>query len=271
MRVLVVDDDPGSRAIVRRVAATALHFQTDEASNGLECLEALQRRAYALVVLDLQMPLVGGIQALQVIRSTPTLAHTPVVVLTGGADEDHVRQALSLGVSAYLAKPVNPEQLAARLVQVGQSLLPPGHDPNQPGDTLAIVCGPDADYRKRLAHLLANDFWVEDVERFDDLMRLVGEPHESWRARVIVCSVDAAREPHDEIVARLRSLAAGATVTLFAAVPREDVSAAKRSGLWDGVLSSAMPPTLFASQFVKLYGTTTVGRPHADDDVLAAG
>ncbi|MBL8144700.1 MAG: response regulator [Acidobacteria bacterium] len=272
MRVLVVDDDPGARAIVRRVVAKALHFETEEASNGLECLELLERKPFALVVLDLQMPLVGGIEALRAIRATASLAHLPVVVLTGGADEDHVRQALTFGVAAYLTKPIDPDQLAARLVQVGASLLPPGHNPGQPGDTLAIVCGPDEDFRRRVVQLLNDDFEARDVEGLDDLLRLLETPNESWRTRIVVCSLEHTRPADQQVVDAIRALPSGGTITLFAAVPRDEVGAAKRSGLWDGVLSSAMPPTMFVSQFTRLQGTASVGRRVGDDDdILAAG
>lgn len=272
MRVLVVDDDPGSRTIVRKVAEKVLNVQTDEASNGQECLELLVKRPYALVVLDLQMPIVGGLETLQVIRATPALAHVPVVVLTGGADEEHVRTALTFGVSAYVTKPVNPSHLGARLVGVAESLLPPGYDYHRPGDTVAVVCGDDPDLRQRIVPMLAAQYAVREADDGDELLRILGRPHEAWTLRVVLCSVDPAVTAHDRLVEQVRALPNGEDILLFTAVPREDVSAARHTILWEGVLSSAMPPGMFVSQFTRLYASALEARHRTDDSgTLAIG
>jgi len=255
MRVLVVDDDPTTRAVVRRVVSKALHFETDEATNGLECLEALRKRHYALVVLDLQMPVVGGLHALKAIRTDPALAHTPVVVLTGGAAEENVRVALSLGVAAFLTKPINPEQLAARFLHVAESQLPPGHQPDQPGDTAVVFCGPDAEFRGRVAPCLATEATVVEVESAEALLECLAHAHESWDLRVVLCATPADADLRADLVERVRALPDGEDIALFVSVPRDEVAAARRSILWDGVLSSAMPPVMWASQFARLHAT----------------
>lgn len=118
MRILLVDDDPGTRNIIRRVLARDFQCSIAEASNGLEALAALESDRFALVVLDLQMPVMDGLETLEAIRTSSAHAGVPVVMLTGEASERAVRTAVSLGISAYITKPIDPSRLSARFATV---------------------------------------------------------------------------------------------------------------------------------------------------------
>lgn len=110
-RVLVVDDEP---AILRAVQANLgrRSFQVDTASNGQEALEAYGRLHPDLVLLDLGLPDMDG---LDVIRSIRARASTPIIVLSArGAERDKVA-ALDLGADDYLTKPFGVDELLARL------------------------------------------------------------------------------------------------------------------------------------------------------------
>jgi len=118
MRVLVVDDDPNVRSSIRRTLARNSAAEVLEASDGMSALEMLINHPCDLVVLDLRMPVMDGIQTLRAIRRSPTQGSVPVVMLTGIADEAFVTEALKLGVVDYLIKPVPPAELFARIARV---------------------------------------------------------------------------------------------------------------------------------------------------------
>jgi DNA-binding response OmpR family regulator len=110
--VVVADDDPDVRELVAEYLE--IHgFEVLQAANGLEALLQVKRMRPGAVVLDLQMPRLGGLDALRRIRAfDPTIA---VVVATAETDADVHRQALAFGAVAVLVKPVAPADLLAAL------------------------------------------------------------------------------------------------------------------------------------------------------------
>jgi two-component system KDP operon response regulator KdpE len=122
-RILVVDDEP---AIVRTVELNLRRhqFQVDSARTGQAALEAYTRRRPDLVLLDLGLPDLDG---LDVIRSIRAHASTPIIVLSvRGAERDKV-EALDLGADDYLTKPFGPSELLARIRVALRHAAGPAH------------------------------------------------------------------------------------------------------------------------------------------------
>lgn len=118
MRVIVADDDPTVRLILKRVLISNLHCIVIEAIDGQHVLDVIAREHASLLVLDLVMPKVGGIEVLEAVRKQPRVQHLPVVVLTGDREEATVKRILALGVEDYLTKPIDLNLAAARLARV---------------------------------------------------------------------------------------------------------------------------------------------------------
>src|SRR5687767_2194973 len=110
--VLVADDEPEVRQLLSEYL-TERSFKVIEAGNGLEALAAVKNHRPAAIVLDLRMPRLGGIDALKRIRAFDPSAI--VVVITGAPDADLHRQALALGVRAFLPKPIALDDLVTAL------------------------------------------------------------------------------------------------------------------------------------------------------------
>ena len=112
-RTLVVDDSPTMR---RMVIASLRHVCGEggflEASSGLEALEQLALGPVALMVLDLNMPDMHGLEVLKFVRGHQAFRRIPVIVLTTRGDETSRDAALSAGASVYLTKPFAPQALA---------------------------------------------------------------------------------------------------------------------------------------------------------------
>ncbi|HEV3264072.1 MAG TPA: response regulator [Acidimicrobiales bacterium] len=114
-RLLVVEDNPVSQKVAAR-NLEKLGYRVDVAANGAEALEAVHRRAYAVVLMDCQMPEMDGYAATAEIRRQEAGgARLPVIALTAGAMSEDEERARAAGMDDYLAKPLKVEDLAAVL------------------------------------------------------------------------------------------------------------------------------------------------------------
>jgi chemotaxis protein histidine kinase CheA/CheY-like chemotaxis protein len=116
--VLVVDDSISVRRVVSR-QLRMLGFDVDEVSNGVEALSKLSSRVYSMVLTDLEMPRMDGLELLAELRRAPSFASLPVILASTESRPATRRRAMALGASAFLAKPINQDELA----QVASSLL----------------------------------------------------------------------------------------------------------------------------------------------------
>jgi phosphoribosyl 1,2-cyclic phosphodiesterase/CheY-like chemotaxis protein len=113
-RILVVDDDPDVRELAIRALSQDGHIVTG-ATNGLQALAAIAAQIPDLLVLDLVMPVQGGLAVLKTLRAEPATAALPIILLTGMDDETSTRAGFELGATDYLTKPFSVPQLAARV------------------------------------------------------------------------------------------------------------------------------------------------------------
>jgi CheY-like chemotaxis protein len=114
-RILVVDDDGATRVIARGLLEKG-GFHVSEAADGSEALVLLARgEAFDLMVLDLDMPILGGRQVLRAVRGSVSTAGLPVVVLTGTADPGAEIEVMEQGADDYIRKPIDPPRFLARV------------------------------------------------------------------------------------------------------------------------------------------------------------
>lgn len=102
-RVLVVEDSLTSRALLRNVISS-MGYQVETASDGQDGWEKLSSQKFQLVITDVEMPRMGGIELTKRIRSNPATAKLPVIVITSLDAPDQVRMGLDAGADAYLSK-----------------------------------------------------------------------------------------------------------------------------------------------------------------------
>jgi CheY-like chemotaxis protein len=115
MTVLVVDDDADTRELIRRVLMKDFELRLVEAADGRTALERLSVTRIDMMLLDIRMPGMSGLQVLETVRHMPGQKNLRIFMLTGMADEDEVRRAMQLGVSGVLVKPLTPTLLRERL------------------------------------------------------------------------------------------------------------------------------------------------------------
>jgi len=131
-RILIVEDDPDIADLVARYLDKA-GFVTERAANGRDALTALAARPPDLMVLDLMLPHVDGLEVCRQVRANPQSAAIPIIMLTARAEESERIVGLELGADDYLAKPFSPNELVARV----RALLRRAQRPTLPTRTLA--------------------------------------------------------------------------------------------------------------------------------------
>ncbi len=110
-RILVVDDDPQIRRVMR-VTLAAQSYEVDDARSGEEALEKLRQRQSDLVLLDMNMPGLGGVETCRLIRAGSEIA---IIMLTVRDTEADKVEALDAGADDYVTKPFRTQELLARI------------------------------------------------------------------------------------------------------------------------------------------------------------
>ena len=113
-RILIVEDDPDIAQLVARYLDKA-GFTTERVTSGREALQTITERPPDLVVLDLMLPHMDGLEVCRLLRAHDATSGIPVIMLTARAEESERIVGLELGADDYLAKPFSPNELVARV------------------------------------------------------------------------------------------------------------------------------------------------------------
>ena len=115
MQVLVVDDSSVMRTFVRATLEDELGAEVTEATSGFEALRLLPRDPFQIVVVDVNMPDINGLELVAFIRKSANHASVPILMISTEASASDRERGLSLGANAFLSKPFTAEQLCAEV------------------------------------------------------------------------------------------------------------------------------------------------------------
>lgn len=123
IRALIVDDSSVMRKIVERALRQAglEALVVHEAGSGAEGLEVLKTRTVDLILSDINMPIMDGLEFLRQIRAQDLAQGVPVVMITTESSEEHVKQAIQAGARGYIRKPFTAEQVKERVLPLLQA------------------------------------------------------------------------------------------------------------------------------------------------------
>jgi two-component system chemotaxis response regulator CheY len=116
--ILVVDDSKVMREMVVACLRGQPGFSFAQAGSGLEAIEQLSLKPFDLLLLDLNMPDIGGIEVVEFVRSQDRLRDVPIIVITTRGDDASRERALQAGATRYLTKPFAPESIQAEVAAV---------------------------------------------------------------------------------------------------------------------------------------------------------
>jgi len=115
MKVLVVDDSRTLRKLLIRELNSIGITNIQEAGDGVEALEKVRAEAFDLMLLDMEMPEMDGLETLKAIKSSPELRYLPVIVVSGSEHFERTIECIQVGAEDYLPKPFDPVLLRARV------------------------------------------------------------------------------------------------------------------------------------------------------------
>jgi len=163
LRILIVDDEPPIRRFLK-TALTAQDYRVEEAGDGEAALDFLKRNAVDLIVLDLGLPGLDGLDVVRQLRGQGTA--TPIIILSSRDDEAGKVAALDLGADDYVSKPFGVEELSARIrAALRHRLQQEGEKPLFKSGDLAV------DLMRRIVTVKGEE--VKLTPREYDLLRLL--------------------------------------------------------------------------------------------------
>lgn len=126
-RILVVDDDEHIQKSLSQYLEME-DFEVEVASSGQEALERAAGQAFDLVLLDIMMPEMDGFEVVEILRAQEATSRVPIILLTARGQDTDVLKGYHLGVSSYLTKPFNLDELVETIREVLEADAAPRHD-----------------------------------------------------------------------------------------------------------------------------------------------
>jgi len=109
--ILIVEDSATTRALIRAVIEEMGDFTTTEAASGFEALKLLPTQEFNLIVTDVNMPDINGLELISFVKNNPRYKHIPLIIVSTERSEEDRKRGIALGAMAYITKPFRAQEL----------------------------------------------------------------------------------------------------------------------------------------------------------------
>ena len=116
VRVLLVEDTPLNQQVASEFLRNA-KLDVTVADNGQEALDLLEHNSFEVILMDIQMPVMDGLEATKMIRENPKVSHLPIIAMSAGVTLDEQEKCHLVGMSDFIPKPINPVQMLEKIQQ----------------------------------------------------------------------------------------------------------------------------------------------------------
>jgi CheY-like chemotaxis protein len=117
VRILVAEDDWVNQEVILELLREVIGFNVDIAQNGESAVDLVQKNNYNLILMDMQMPQMDGLEATRCIRQIPELKALPIIAMTANAFAEDEADCMEAGMSDFITKPVDPNILFATMLK----------------------------------------------------------------------------------------------------------------------------------------------------------
>ena len=125
MKLLIVDDDKTTRKLLS-LYLKGKGYEVVPAENGLDAIEKLGTESINLIVTDMNMPYMDGIELTKILRLDSNLKNIPIIMVTTEADDDEKQKAFDAGVDDYLVKPTNADAISDSIKRIVEKIFSGG-------------------------------------------------------------------------------------------------------------------------------------------------
>jgi DNA-binding response OmpR family regulator len=204
--VLIVDDDPDYRKLLQNRLDNA-GFSTGEALDGAEAIEILKVESYDVILLDLNMPRMGGYEVMQWMQEQPNTRDTKVIVLTANSIRDHVVTSLTLGAKDFITKSASTLELVTRVRRLCQIKTLEANVDNRIADkevlqsTILLVDDHDLSIALTARRVENEGYRVLQATRGDDALSTI----ETQDIQLVLLDIDMPDISGLEVLKRLRT------------------------------------------------------------------
>ena len=116
--ILIVEDSSTTRALIRAVIDELGDFGTVEASSGFEALKMLPQQEYDLIITDINMPDINGLELINFVRNNSRYSHLPIIIVSTERSEEDKKRGMALGATAYVTKPFKSFELQETIKKI---------------------------------------------------------------------------------------------------------------------------------------------------------
>ena len=248
MKALVVDNDRISRAVMKRLLSH-INVEVVEADNGLTALNMLEQVDPDFLVLDIEMPILSGLEALSAIRQSPVRPDVPVICVSASSTKENVTRMLALGVADYLLKPINPVEALPRIKNV--MLRSTQWRQRREGGNFSTLFMVDSDpnFLAFARPLLEQEFDVADVSSSTQAALRF---REAAVKPTLVCLAEGLPLMNEDVLAdviRKMSIQDGATPPQIFLLANSDQVDQEKGQRYAGVVRKSFVPAQFLEEF----------------------
>lgn len=195
--VLVVEDNEINQQVARELL-TSHQFQVDIAEHGQAALDAIEQHRYAIVLMDIQMPVMDGLTAAKAIRAKYNYQQLPILAMTANAMSGDEERSLAAGMQGHIAKPINEEQLLKAMIKWCVPGQYSANDRNSP----ANYSEEDAKAKSKVRYPQAKGIDFDGAlsrlgNNVDLYLKLVGQLYEQYQNSAMKVSDFITRGQHD--------------------------------------------------------------------------
>lgn len=257
--VLIADHDPQSRYLLRRALVGDWKLGIVEVDNGVAALEQIAETMCQLLILDQSLPLLDGLEVLEVVRSEQRTKKLPVVVTGRDVTEARLRRIIELNINDFIVKPFGVERLSSRLSRILNQLIESDSDQADTGESVrptglataerALVVDGSAPFRQLLLTLLRKRVTAVGVAVGTQAVRAAVEQAPD----VIFVGEDTGILHGNLLIHKLRSLPDCRLATVIAILPPGRELDADSRPLYQGVLERSTREDLLEESLVEVF------------------
>ena len=248
IEILIVDDEPSIRLLLKRWIERSLAANVREASDGLQALEQVSQGGVEMIISDINMPVVDGIEMLSLLQADSSHRGMEVLIASQVSNEEKVRQAVELGVSDYLLKPLQYDWVIQRLKAAADRIYTRRRSASEAQDgsrTRILVADVDPNYCAFAESTLAADFSVQTARSAaETLVKTL-----RFRPDALLYSPDIPGLGPALLLQRLASLPGGQKPTVYELVA---AGGQRRCSEAAGVVPRSFVPETLLSELLQL-------------------